>query len=155
MLNQLNRLSIEADGRYATPRELQFLKEYLQSIEQRASAYEKIKAAEENILKEVETKLEAIDPNLFTRGNRDLSGTCRRDRKILLRHLALTTLLGDRDRLRDSLLLWLQTILRAFKFQHPADLTHQVMSPVVEQHLTSQENDLFQPGLNLSHNLLR
>ncbi len=155
MLNQLNRLSIEADGRYATPRELQFLKEYLQSIEQRTSTYEKIKAAEETILKDVESKIAAIDPNLFRRGNRDLSETCRRDRKILLRHLALTALLGDRDRLRDSLLLWLQTILRAFKFQHPADITHQVMGPVVGQHLNSQENDLFQPGLNLSHNLLR
>ena len=154
MLHQLTRLSLETDGRYATAKELQFLKDYLQSVEARMVTYDKIKAAEANILKEVANKIHQREPNLFRRGGRDLSETCRRDRTYLLRHLALTTLLGDRDRLRDSLLLWLQTILRSFKFQHPSDITHQVMAEVMKQHLNPKENDLFQPGLALSHSLL-
>ena len=50
MLNQLSRLSVEADGRYATTEELQFLKDYIQSLDLRLSAYEKISAAQTEIV---------------------------------------------------------------------------------------------------------
>jgi hypothetical protein len=53
MLTQLARLSLEVDGRYATDQELQFLEDYLQTVDQRLSAYEKIRNAEEKITHKV------------------------------------------------------------------------------------------------------
>ena len=71
MLNQLSRLSVEADGRYATSEELQFLKDYIQSLDLRLSAYEKISAAQTEIVDLVETQVRAgCYRNLQTRSLR-------------------------------------------------------------------------------------
>lgn len=79
MLNQLARLSVEADGRYASSEELQFLKDYIQSLDLRLSAYVKIQAAQAEIVEQVETQVKATNPNLFKKGNRDVTPTCQRD----------------------------------------------------------------------------
>ncbi len=65
MLTQLTRLSVETDGRYAKLEEVQFLKDYLQSMDVRLSAYEKIRAAQEQIILQVEVKMCDMDPSLF------------------------------------------------------------------------------------------
>ena len=58
MLSQLARLTVEADGRYATSEELQFLKDYIESLDSRVSAYQKIQAAEAEVLAEETPDLE-------------------------------------------------------------------------------------------------
>jgi len=110
MLKQLARLSVEADGRYASAKELQFLKDYLQSLDQHVSAYEKIQAAEAEIISKVEESIRATDPHLFHKGSRDVTPTCKRDRVDVLRYSAAALLSNDLDRLREGLLLWYQTI---------------------------------------------
>lgn len=154
MLSQLTRLSVEADGRYATAGELQFLRNYIDSFENRISTYEKIRDSQDKINQEVASKMKKIDPTLFFKGSRDVSEICKRDRIYVLRHLALATLLGDLDRLRDSLLLWYQTIMRSFKNEHASDVTHQVFKEVMPQYLTPQETNLFNPAIDLSRSLL-
>jgi hypothetical protein len=42
MFTNLERLSVEVDGRYATPEELDFLKSYFNTLKYRISAYQKI-----------------------------------------------------------------------------------------------------------------
>ena len=51
MLTQFYRLKAAADGRYATPEELQFLKDYFKSFNLRLSAYQKIRAGEPEIIR--------------------------------------------------------------------------------------------------------
>ena len=154
MLKQLARLSIEADGRYATTQELQFLKDYLESLELRVSAYQKIQAAEAEIVSKVEAQMRAINPNLFSKGSRDFTPTCNRDRVYVLRYSAAALLLNDIDRLREGLLLWYKTIIRTFKDEEAAGLTYQVMQEVVKEYLTPQEAALLQPMLVLNQMLL-
>ena len=154
MLSQLTQLSIEADGRYATDSELQFLKNYLLSFEQRLSAYEKIKESHDRITSAVASKVQTVDANLYQKRSRDFTDICKRDTHYILRHLALTMLIDDLDHLRNSLLLWLQTIVRAFNNERPSEITHQVLKEVVKQHLSPQENDLFSPIVDLSQTLL-
>lgn len=43
MLRQFSNLTVEADGRYATDNELEFLENYFDSYEVRLSAYVKIR----------------------------------------------------------------------------------------------------------------
>lgn len=154
MLKQLARLSVEADGRYATTDELQFLKDYVQSLELRVSAYEKIQSAEEEIISKVEEEIRATDPSLFRKGSRDMTMTCKRDRVHILRNSAAALLSNDLDRLREGLLIWYQTIVRSFQDQRPAGVTYQVMQKIVKQYLTPQEAALFDPILELNHILL-
>ncbi|RMF23527.1 MAG: allophycocyanin, partial [Cyanobacteria bacterium J083] len=58
MLSQLSQLSIEADGRYATEAELQFLKDYINSSQTRISTYEKIRDHAEVIINQVQAEKE-------------------------------------------------------------------------------------------------
>lgn len=154
MLKQLSNLNIEADGRYATDQELQFLKNYLQSVEQRISAYEKIRDAEEEIMDRVETKMRSIDPNLFLRRSQDLTAVCRRDRKITLRCSAAAMLINDLDRLREGYLLWQRTIMCAFKDERPTRVHYQVLSEIIKQYLTAEEVELVMPVLQLNQSIL-
>lgn len=154
MFKQLARLSVEADGRYATSEELRFVKDYLQSLDQRVSAYNKIQAAEEEIINKVEEQIRERDSSLFCKGSRDVTSICRRDRVYVLRYSAATLLSNDLERLRENLLIWYQTIVRAFKDEQTAGVTYQVMQEIVKQYLTPQEVALFSPILELDRILL-
>lgn len=154
MLSQLKNLRIEADGRYATEQELAFLKAYLGSIHQRMSTYEKVRDAEEVIMDQVEENLKSIDPQIFQKGTEDCSKICRRDRKNTLRHSAAAMLFDDVDRLREGLLIWQGTIVRAIKSEEASELTWQEMPKAMEEHLSSEECGLMRPSLQLTRTLL-
>lgn len=154
MLNQLSRLSVEADGRYATSEELQFLKDYIQSLDLRLDAYEKISAAHAEIVNSVETQVRATNPDLFRKGNRDVTATCKRDRFDVLRYSAATVLSNDLDHLRESFLLWYRTIIRVFQDRQAAAISYQVMLEVLKKHLTPQEVALISPVMGLNQVIL-
>lgn len=75
MLTQLTRLTVEADGCYAKLEEMQFLKGYFQSLDQRLSAYERIINTEAEIIDQVEAKRRTIDPSLFINAAGDFTQT--------------------------------------------------------------------------------
>lgn len=154
MLNQLARLSVEADGRYASSEELQFLKDYIQSLDLRLSAYVKIQAAQAEIVNQVETQVRATNPNLFKKGNRDVTPTCKRDRFDVLRYSTAALLSNDLDHLRESFLLWYRTIIHAFQDEQAAHVTYQVMQEVVKKYLTPQEAALLSPIMGLNQVIL-
>lgn len=154
MLNQLARLSVEADGRYASSEELQFLKDYIESFDLRVSAYLKISAAEAEIVHQVETQVHKTHPNLFRKGNRDVTSTCKRDRFDVLRYSAAALLSNDLDHLRESFLLWYRTIIHAFGDEQAAHVTYQVMQEVVKKYLTPQEAALLSPIMGLNQVIL-
>jgi hypothetical protein len=151
MLTQLSRLSVVADGRYATPGELQFLKSYSQSLDLRVSAYEKLRAAETEIITEAEAKIRAIDPNAFiSPTGKDYVEIWRRDTLELMRYAAAALLFNDPDRLREGLLLWHTTLAKSFKFARTCKTCFQVMPDVVKAVLTPEEAALFKPLLDLN-----
>jgi len=154
MLSQLARLSMEADGRYASAVELQFLKDYFQSLNHRMSAYKKIQASEKEILSQVEAQMQSLDPSLFRRGSQDVTAKCRGDFAQVLRHSAAALLMNDTERLRDRLLLWLQTILGAVQVKNSSAVTYDVMQKVIKQYLTAEEASLFLPILEIDRTLL-
>ncbi|AHB89408.1 allophycocyanin alpha subunit [Thermosynechococcus sp. NK55a] len=154
MLRQLEKLSLETDGRYASAQELEFLKNYLATVEQRISAYEKIRDAEEKILDEVERQLRARNPYIFRKGNQDYSAVCRRDRRHVLRLGATAMLFGDLNALREGFLLWYRTIIKAFRDEKAAQVTYQVLPQVVNQALSSEEAPLMQPVMSLTQSIL-
>lgn len=154
MLNQLARLSVEADGRYASSEELQFLNDYIQSLDVRVSAYQKIQAAQAEIVNAVETQIRETNPNLYRKGNRDVAPTCKRDRFDVLRYSAATLLSNDLDHLRESFLLWYRTIIHAFQDEQAAGVTYKVMQEVLKKYLTPQEAALLSPIMGLNQVIL-
>ena len=154
MLKQLARLSLEADGRYATDRELKFLKNYLQSIDQRITSYKKIRDAEEKILHRLEAEKRMLDENLFKMGSHDITQICRRDMTMMLRCSAAAMLVDDLDCLREGLLLWYQTIVKAFSYQGYAKINYKLLQKVIKMYLDPEEVELIMPALQLNHSIL-
>ena len=154
MLKQLVRLNIEADGRYATDQELQFLEDYLQSVDKRISSYKKIRDAEKEIMEQTKAQLDSEHPNLFSRGSQDLSAIWQRDMDIVLRCSAAAMLLNDLDWLRESVLLWQRTIVNANKTRQISQLTYQVLLQIVKQFITEEEAELMMPALQLDQSIL-
>lgn len=150
MLTQLSRLSVEADGRYAKLEEMQFLKSYFQSLDQRLSAYAKIRNTEVEIIDQVEVKMRTIDPSLFINAAGDFTQTWRKDIVQLLRYAAAALLFNDPDRLKEGLLLWHTTIAKSYQFDRTCKKTFEVMPGVIKQYLTTEEAALFCPLLDLN-----
>jgi hypothetical protein len=154
VLNQLQRLSFEVDGRYATDAELQFMMEYIQSFQLRVQTYQRLQAAEAIIIQQVQAKMQTLDSTLFRNGSEDVSSKWNRDTVRVLRYSAVAMLLDDPDTLRDRLLFWMQTIMRAFGAQRSCNVTYEIMQDVVKQHLTPPQAGLFCPILELNRRSL-
>lgn len=150
MLTQLARLSVEADGRYASNQELQFLGKYYQTLSNRISAYEKIRTSEAEIIAKVEAKMRSIDPSLFVNAGRDFTDVWKKDIVQLLRYAAAALFFDDLERLREGLLLWHTTIAKSYKFDRTCKTTFTVMPEVVKEYLTPTEAALFCPILDLN-----
>jgi hypothetical protein len=154
MLSQLQKLSRETDGRYATDEELKFVSDYLQMYRLRIQTYQRIQQVETLIVQNVYQKMHAIDPMLFISGDEDLSAKWKRDTIRVLRYSAVAMLLNDPDILRERLLFWFQTVMKAFGAQHSCKITYEVMQEVVQRHLNPQQASLFCPILEINRQVL-
>lgn len=154
MLTQLSRLSVEADGRYATDRELEFLKDYFESLETRISVYEKIRDAESEIIPRMEVEKKAEDPSVFRLGEYDVTERCQSDLHRGLRYAATTVLFNDLDYLRENPLLWFKTIVNSFGFAQEMGVTYKLFPSVVKDYLTEAELELMMPVFQLYRTLL-
>ena len=155
MFKQLTRLSIDADGRYATDDELKFLDDYLDTVETRISAYETIRENEEQIIYRWEAAKRGIKQDVFHMGDRDVSEICRRDMTNIFRCSATAILFNDLDRLREGLLIWYQTIVRAFKYDKYTNITSAVIQDTIKEFLKPEEVELMLPALKLNHTILQ
>lgn len=154
MLNQLEQLSITAEGRYATAQELQPLKNYFPTVGVRLSAYQKIHEHEAEIIEQLRVKMIEKQPHIFNLVDRDVTALYVRDTMIVLRIAAAAMLVDDLDRVRENILLWQRTITKAFKVKHIAALAHSTMPEIVEQFLTPEEFTLIKPILMLNQAVL-
>lgn len=157
MLKQLANLTIDADGRYATDAELKFIHNYLSSAKQRVEIYEKIRDAEEAIVEQVKsekTMLGHEGQDNFSYLNQGQKELCTRDLKTVIRCSAAAILLEEPDRLREALLLWYYTIMRAFNFLEQSQIAYQILEKVINTRLTPEEVKLATPILRLNHTIL-
>lgn len=154
MFTNLERLSVEVDGRYATSEELDFLKSYFQTFKYRISAYQKIQKNESAIINQIQENLEKMNPNIFMQGSVNLKSKWRSDTIRVLRYSAMALLIDDPEYLQQRLLIWFSTILQAFKVQDLTKLTCQTMSDIIKNYLTPEENNLFLPLIELNSNTL-
>jgi len=154
MLSQLEQLSITAEGRYATPQELQPLKNYFPTVSVRLSAYQKIHECEAEIMEQLRLKMIEKQPHLTQLSSVNVKTLCGRDIKIVLRIAAAAMLIDDLNRVRENILLWQRTITKAFKIEDITALAYSTMPEIVEQFLTPEEFTLIKPILMLNQAVL-
>ncbi len=154
MLSQIERLSREVDGRYASDAELTFAIDYVRSFNLRVQTYQKLQEIESMLVQQTYSKMRALDPTVFDSAGTDISAKWKRDTLRVLRYVAIAVLMDDADTFRERLLLWFQTIMRAFSAQRSCNLTYQVMQDVIKQSLTTPQANLVCPLLELSRRTL-
>lgn len=154
MLSQLNCLSRDVEGRYATDAELQFIADYVGSFAQRLQTYQKLQTTEAAIVQQTYAKVQAIDPKLLMYGSEDVTQKWKRDTLRTLRYTAAAVLLDDPETLKERFLLWFQTIMRAFSAQRSCEVTYQAMQDVVRQQFPVQQSSLICPILELNRRSL-
>ncbi|MGL5035336.1 MAG: allophycocyanin [Microcystaceae cyanobacterium] len=154
MFKQLTRLTIDTDGRYATDGELQFLQDYLASAEERITMYEKVREHEEQIIHRWEAAKRAEKEDSFHMGERDVTEICRRDMTNVFRCSATSVLFNDLDRLREGLLIWYQTIVRAYNYTQYAKVSYLIIQETIKEFLNEAETALLMPALKLDHTIL-
>ncbi|MEL6930061.1 MAG: allophycocyanin, partial [Cyanobacteria bacterium J06600_6] len=145
---------VTTEGRYATASELQSLKDYFPTVSVRLNAYQKIRDREAEIIEQLRVKMLAKQPNIFQIDSRDVTALYVRDTKIILRIASAAMLIDDLDRLRENILLWQRTIVKAFQVKHIAALAHETMPEVIEQFLSEKEYALMKPILMLNQAVL-
>ena len=150
MINSLRQLSIEADGRYATDEELSFLTDYLDSVQTRISAYDKVRDNEETILEKLLEKIHEMYPKVYLENIDRIQKICRRDVSILLRCMMASTLFDDLDRTRNTFLLWHKTIARASRLEQLTNISCQLAPVVLRDFLNGKEIERTAPALQLA-----
>jgi hypothetical protein len=154
MLTQLSRLALESDGRYASDEELQFLKDYIQTAQQRSHAYKTIRDQEAFLLDELYSQAKTTDGSSLFKGTQDVSNFFKRDQKHLLRVASASMLFNDLDFLREGLLLWHRTIVKAFGVERPAQVACQVWPNVMGKYLSTDEYKFMSPVVGLIRAIL-
>ncbi|MCM1983824.1 allophycocyanin [Lyngbya confervoides] len=154
MLKQFKQLALETEGRYATESELDFIHVFIESAQNRIKTYEKIRNEEESLLDDIQATAIEIDAHAFYRDNQDMQAVGRRDRKFLLRHIAASLLIADIDRLRDGLLIWLSTIMKAQRVERLSSILCQAERRVLEQRLSTTEFETIKSALAVSQSLI-
>ncbi len=154
MLSKLQQLGTDADGRFASDEELQFMDTYISSFDGRVDAYHRIKASEREIVEAVLARLQASYPTLLLAKGEDMKAKWKQDTFRVLRHSAMTVLLDDPELLRQQFLYWFQTIMQAFGAQEACNVTYSIMQDVVRETLPSDIAALLCPILEMNRNLL-
>jgi hypothetical protein len=154
MLTQLSRLALESDGRYASVEELQFLKDYIQTAPQRSQAYKTIRDQEAFLLDELYNQVKTTDGGSLFKGTQDVSNFFKRDQKHILRVASASMLFNDLDFLREGLLLWHRTIVKAFGVERPAQVACQVWPSVMGKYLSTDEFAFMSPLVGLVRAIL-
>lgn len=154
MLKKLSRLSVKVEGRYATENELQFINDYLSSVDSRISFYEKIREVEKEIVDVTIAKMRVENKKIFSKDSMSIDEICIRDMKIILKALTTAILIDDLERLKDGLLLWHLTIMRAMNVQNISNIVYQTMLEVVKEYLNSEEEKFVIPALQANQTIL-
>lgn len=154
MIKQLVNLTTEVDGRYATSDELQFIKDYLDSVDDRITTYRSIRDQEEKIVHRVEAGKRGVNDNLFKLGNSDCTWMCQRDMSNMIRCVSANMLINDMQRLREGMLVWYETIVRAFGMKRYSLHTNKILQDVMPHYLKPEEAELVMPYLKLAESIL-
>lgn len=154
MLQQLEQLALNTDGRYATDAELSFFQDYLKTARLRFALYQKIQKIEKQIIQQVLVQIKTANPDVLMSGTTDMTAKWQRDTVRTIRYAATALLVNAPERYKERMLLWFQPIMKSFKAERSCEATYRAMQTVVKQMLSHEEAALFCPLLEMSRSIL-
>ena len=153
MLSRTQELLRTTEGRYATDAELQFLEDYAKSFPKRLKAYQVLRKQERSLIQAAYKQLRSRHPELFPAGDKEALKKWQRDTLWVIRFSALAMLMDDVDALRDRLMLWFQTIMRAFGVHKTCYLTYSTLKTLAPQLMGAEDGALLAEVLEFHREL--
>jgi hypothetical protein len=141
----LEKQLFTSDGRYFTDLELQTLETYCQSYSTRLQTYQLLQKYASTIVIQALKKMQQTDEAVI----QQYGETCQRDIADVLRYIALAILRDDPGIFREQLLLWMQTIMTAFKKESQSAKAYRIVQEIVGAHFPLVNAQLIHPYLNL------
>ncbi len=135
----------EADGRYLNSREMMPLEQYLQSFENRLTAYESLRDHAEALVLEALMNMNQAYPDLI----RQHGARCKYDMSEVLRYIGASILRDDETYFKEEMLSWLDTILVSMRRQEHCATAYRLLEKSVIQHLPEKSANQVRPYLEL------
>lgn len=147
MKTQIQQILTRAEGRYLSDVEFAALRNWAGGLEERMTAMEELRRAEEAILQIVMKRVVSAYPDFL---KRHTAGSEKgiRDITIVLRYAAHAMVIQDMTYLEDNLLSWLNTVLRGIGFTPDfIEDTYGTLESAVRQQLSAKAASLLAPYL--------
>ncbi|MBD2101162.1 phycobilisome protein [Leptolyngbya sp. FACHB-261] len=143
-----------ADGRYLNADELVSLEAYLSSFALRMQTHQLLQEQESLIVERVMARYLRQDPKLDARFGAGAGEKCIQDMTEVLRYSAVALLRNDEEYLRENLLFWLQTIMRALEKQDTCNLAYGLLQEVITETLPADSARLANQYISIAHEML-
>ena len=143
--HDLERHVLEADGRYLNAQELYPLEQYVQSYLTRLHAYQELRDHSEKLIMQSLRKMAQAHPELIQQhGQR-----CKYDMSEVLRYIALSVLRDDEVFFKEQMVVWLDTILLAYKRNANCVTAYRCLQDAIAATMTAADVNLIRPYLDV------
>lgn len=143
--HDLERNVLEADGRYLDSQELYPLEKYVQSYVNRLHTYQQLRDNSEKLVIQALRKLAQTYPELIQHhGQR-----CKYDMSEVLRYVALSVLRDDETFFKEQMVVWLDTILLAYKRNSNCVTAYRYLQDAIAATLPGADAILIRPYLDV------
>ncbi len=143
-----------AEGRYLNAQELLALEEYLDSFALRLRTHQLLRDHESQIIANVMARYLKQDSTLEQRFGPEAKQKCIQDMTEVLRYSAIALLRNDEEYLKENLLYWLQTIMRALDKQDTCKLAYSLLQEAITEVLPIDSAKLTNQYIALAQEML-
>ncbi|MEB3272556.1 MAG: hypothetical protein ACO4AI_00205 [Prochlorothrix sp.] len=131
MSSTLERKLFAVDDRYLNDRELQSLEEYMQSHALRLQTYRLLQSHLDDIVLQTLNKMTSNYSAMLQHHGQ----TCKRDLTDILRYISLCILKHDEKGFYEEFVLWMDTMMKAFKRKDAARAAYTHLRSIVATRL--------------------
>ncbi len=140
----LEKSVLDADGRYLDSQELSPLESYIQSYVTRLHTYQQLRDSSETLVLQALRKLSQTHPELVQQhGQR-----CKYDMTEVLRYIAVSVLRDDEIYFKEQMMVWLDTILLAYKRNVHCAIAYRYLQEAISSTLPSSDTSLIRSYLD-------
>jgi len=144
----------QVEGRYLSASEMTALQTYIHDLPHRLMLYQGMIKQEKTLIDAVMAKFQPTLPTLTQQHGPLAWQRCRRDLTLVWRYCCMAFLLNDEDYLRDKLLYWLETILKAYKMREQCHAAYRFLVDALVPTLGTEAGSLIRPYVMLAQTML-
>lgn len=139
--HKLQQILLDADGRYLSSEELRPFEDYVKTYENRLSTYQVLSKYSNEFVLSALKQFARLHPDIIKKSGK----RCHYDMTQVLRHIALCILIDDEIIFRETMMIWLDTMIRAHRKQEACYKAYQFLQDAMNHRLPESSRQLVAP----------